>query len=198
MTEPTILKATSSADFLAALPRLTGMTAPESLFVVLFDGKRTIGSARVDLPERLEEQLNDPGPELEAWLRQVVSIVNNGNPVVVVVQTRHRITKRPETSPQGVLKAVLTDILAATGITLRDALLQGSDGWASFADGAERPDLNWLDEIQQSPLHDPDHEPLSIDEWREQHPGRTAESSAEISTMAEQMLASGNEAKDQS
>lgn len=190
--QPTILRATNSADFLAALPRLTGMRAPESLFVVLFDGKRTLGAARVDLPERLGEQLENPGPELATWLKAVAGLALKGDSAVIVIDTASRLTKRPEQSPHGVLTAVLANALRAAGVSLKDALVVGSDGWASFADGAERPDLNWLEDITQSPLHDPDHETVPLDEWRAEHPGKTAESPDEIDELAARMCASGS------
>lgn len=188
--QPTVLRATSSADFLAALPRLTGMSAPESCFVVLFDGKRTLGAARIDLPTL--EQLEKPGPEIEHWLRTVAEIALNGDAVAVVVQTEAQLSKQPVSSPHGTLTGVLADVLHTAGASVRDALVVASDGWASFV-GTNFPELRGLDEIRQSPLHDPDHELLTIDEWRAQHPGRTAEDPHEITNMAAQMCASGSQ-----
>lgn len=188
--QPTVLRATSSADFLAALPRLTGMTAPESCFVVLFDGKRTLGAARIDLPPL--EQLERSGDEIAAWLRQVAEIALKGDAVAVVVQTEALLSKQPVSSPHGTLTGVLADVLHAAGASVRDALVVASDGWASFV-GTNFPELHSLDEIQQSPLYDPDHVLLGVDEWRAQHPGRTAEDPDEITNMAAQMCASGSQ-----
>ncbi|KIP53820.1 DUF4192 family protein [Leucobacter komagatae] len=188
--QPTVLRATSSADFLAALPRLTGMTAPESCFVVLFDGKRTLGAARIDLPPL--EQLERPGDEIEHWLRQVAEIALKSDAVAVVVNTDAQLSKQPVSSPHGTLTGVLADVLHAAGASVRDALAVGSDGWASFV-GTNFPQLHSLDEIQQSPLYDPDHVLLGVDEWRAQHPGRTAEDPDEITNMAAQMCASGSQ-----
>lgn len=186
MTAPTILKATSSADFLAALPRLTGMNAPESLFVVLFDGKRTLGAARIDLPEDLAKQLDSPGPGLAAWLRAVAEIALRGDAVAVVVQTDAELSSQPLTSPHGTLTGVLADVLHEAGVSVRDALAVGSDGWATFA-GADSPELRSLDEITSSPLHDPGFEPQSVEDWRAEHPGRTAEEPEEINELADRM-----------
>lgn len=127
--QPTVLRATSSADFLAALPRLTGMRAPESLFLVLFDGNRTIGSARIDLPQL--EPLENPGDEIAAWLRTVAEIALKGDAVAVVVKTDALLSKQPVSSPHGALTGVLADVLHAAGCSVRDALAVGSDGWAS-------------------------------------------------------------------
>lgn len=185
----TVLKATSSADFLAALPRLTGMTAPESLFVVLFEGSRTLGSARIDLPPL--EQLENPGDEIAAWLRTVAEIALKGDAAAIVVQTDAELSKQPVSSPHGALTGVLADVLHAAGCSVRDALVVGSDGWASFV-GTNFPQLHSLDEITGSTLHDPEHELLTVDEWRTQHPGRTTEDPEEIASMAAQMRASGS------
>lgn len=189
-TQPTILRATNSADFLAALPRLTGMTTPESCFVVLFDGKRTLGAARIDLPPL--EQLEKPGPEIEHWLLQITQIALKGDAVAVVVQTDHLLSKQPVSNPHGALTGVLADVLHAAGASVRDALVVASDGWASFV-GTNFPELRCLDEITSSALHDPDYEPLGIEAWRAQHPGRTAEDPNEITNMAAQMCASGSQ-----
>ncbi|WP_125098680.1 DUF4192 family protein [Leucobacter chromiireducens] len=186
---PTVLRAASSADFLAALPRLTGMSAPESCFVVMFDGKRTQGAARIDLPERLEEQLGTPGPELEAWIRQVAELaIRSLGPVVVVIDTASLLTEQPAASPHGVLTAILNDVLQAGDVPVRDALVVGSDGWASFMDDSrDQPELHSLDEIGASPLHDPEHRPLPVHEWRAEHPGQTAEGAEVIEAFAAQM-----------
>lgn len=187
MTAPTILKATSPADFLAALPRLTGMTAPESLFIVLFDGPRTLGAARVDLPENLPALLDSPGPELAAWLRTVAEIALRGDAAAVVVQTDAELSVQPLRSPHGTLTGVLADVLHEAGVSVRDALAVGSDGWASFM-GTEFPELRSYDEITSSQLHDPDLVPLTVDAWRAEHPGRTAEDPDQIKELADRMV----------
>jgi len=45
-----ILRSTTSTDFLATLPTLMGRTVRESVVVVAFRGKRTMGTMRLDLP----------------------------------------------------------------------------------------------------------------------------------------------------
>lgn len=185
---PTVLKASSSADFLAAFPRLVGMTAPESLFLVFFGrgerSSRTIGTARIDLPSAAALEEPEVSPELIDWVRQVGAIAEEpASPVMLVVQTEALLTERPAASPHGMLTAVLCDVLAAAAVPLRDALLQGSDGWTSFANDTDQPELRPLDEITESRLHDPEHRPLSVEVWREQHPDCTTDSPDEIAAM---------------
>lgn len=187
--QPTVLKATSSADFLAALPRLTGMTAPESLFLVLFDGSRTLGSARIDLPPA--EQMADPGPEISAWVRTVVEIAQKSDAVAVVVQTDVALPESPMSSTYGALTGALANSLRAAGCSVRDALVVASNGWASFV-GTSFPELHSLDEITSSPLYDPNFEPITLEDWRTQHPGKTADDPEQIEAMAAQMRAAGS------
>lgn len=47
----TVLRCRTTADFLAALPFLAGFTARNSLFLVLFSGKRAHRAIRIDLPD---------------------------------------------------------------------------------------------------------------------------------------------------
>lgn len=187
MTEPTVVKVNTGADFLAALPRLTGMTAPESCFIVLFEGSRTLGAARVDLPPL--EQLSKPGPELEQWLRQLGAIAAKAESSVIVVQTEAALSSRPEASPHGVITAVIADVFSAAGLSVRDALVMGSDGWASFAGDTDHPELHPLDQVTQSPLHDPSAELLDVEAWRAMHPDKTSEDPEQINSLADQMAA---------
>ncbi len=145
---------------------------------------------RYQRPDRV--QLERPGDEIAAWLRQVAEIALKGDAVAVVVQTEAQLSKQPVSSPHGTLTGVLADVLHTAGASVRDALVVASDGWASFV-GTNFPELRCLDEIQQSPLYGPDHVLLGIEAWRAQHPGRTAEDPNEITNMAAQMCASGSQ-----
>lgn len=74
---------------------------------------------------------------------------------------------------------------------MRDALVVTSDGWASFVK-TNFSKLHRLNVITSSTVHDPEHEPLAVDERLVQHPGRTIKDLEEIAKMAEQMRASGS------
>ena len=47
---PTLHKATQPGDFLAAVPPMLGYQPTDSVVVIPFDGPRTIGAMRFDLP----------------------------------------------------------------------------------------------------------------------------------------------------
>lgn len=94
-TAPTVLRANNPADFLAALPRITGMDATECAFIVMFDGKRTIGAARIDLPPL--DQFDQPGLELVDWLGQVTSLASSAAAAVPAARTEQELSEQPAT-----------------------------------------------------------------------------------------------------
>src|SRR3546814_5555462 len=50
----TIFRAAGAADFLALVPRLLGYLPSRSLVLIPFDGNRTLGGLRLDLPRDLD------------------------------------------------------------------------------------------------------------------------------------------------
>lgn len=184
---PTVLRAAGGADFLAALPRLTGMRAPNSAHVVLFGpgprSSRTMGAARVDLPTR--DQLDDQ-VAAAIWAARVVEVasqVPGAEACVIVLDTEEELTERPAASRAGLTALLLQAAADGAGLVLRDLLAQGPDGWAEMLQG-RKARLRPLAEIAASPLHDPDALLLSVDEWRAQHPGQTSEDPEEVRRIA--------------
>ncbi|NLA64661.1 MAG: DUF4192 family protein [Leucobacter sp.] len=57
--DPAVLRCTSTADFLAVLPFVTGFTDEQSLFIVLFRGKRSEDVLRLELPEHLRRSTTE-------------------------------------------------------------------------------------------------------------------------------------------
>lgn len=194
MPDPTVLRASSDADLIAAIPRLTGINAPESCFIVCFsttNGKsRTQGSMRVDLPDDLERHVDDNTQELNDWLVGITQLALNVDRAVIYIQTDAKLSKHPEESPQGNVALQLTKMMSLTEKPLLNTLVSGADGWTSFANGTERPDLNWHEDAEASELHDPSLELTPLDEWRAQNPGRSASGPQEIATLTERMKAS--------
>ncbi|MHA3724153.1 hypothetical protein ACXR2T_09770 [Leucobacter sp. HY1910] len=201
-TTPTVLRATNSADFLAALPRMTGINAPNSCHVVLFGGKpnnsntrtnRTLGSARLDLPT--SDQLSDPAAMM-AWAAQVATLSARADSAVIVLDTDATLPGSPSDSPYGLLAMLVKlagEALVGAGSVhtpkFKDVLLVGANGWASLLNHGPAT-LRSLDEITSSPLHDPNHKALSLDDWRAAHPDQTTEDLTEIDSMTDRMLKS--------
>lgn len=188
--ESTILRAAGSADFLAALPRLTGMRAPDSAYVVFFgvgeDSSRTLGAARIDLPS--DAQLSDLSASA-GWAEQVAGIAHQApgaGSVVIVIDTEQNLTELPASSPAGFMSMLLIGAAEDANIEFRDLLAQAPDGWAEMLLG-RRAELRALDEITSSALHDPMAQQQSLEEWRAQHPDQTSEDPKEILHLAERM-----------
>ena len=49
-TPPTVIKARTPADMLALVPHLVGYSPRNSLVMMMFDGRRTCGAIRIDIP----------------------------------------------------------------------------------------------------------------------------------------------------
>lgn len=157
---PTILKAESSADFLAAFYRMAGVNAPESCFIVKFEGNRSVGTARVDLLE----SLNNKDAAVE-WISSVAEIAQAGSRVAIVLIAKDAISEYPLQSKAGIIATLLSLAIEYVGTTeILDVYVIGSDGWASVQGDAD-PQRHELDAIKESPLYVEESYP-SIEEWR--------------------------------
>lgn len=131
----TVLRCSSTADFLAALPRLVGFTAPDSLFVVLFSGKRSESTLRIDLPE------SDDPRAVSYFISQVVELLEHAgkqfdasSPAVVI--TSSTTFADAEGQPWRALARGLKRRLERRRIYLRELCCVAPDGWVSFLDPA--------------------------------------------------------------
>jgi hypothetical protein len=173
MTSTTVLKAASSADFLAALTRVAGFQASNSLFIVQFKNHRSNGVARLDLPD---EVLTLDAP-LADWLSLVVNLSRGTEPVALVMTSDHTLSAEPGTSDLGILAGILKLALNDRGMGTRDLCVIAADGWATFQHEA-RPDRRDLAEIRSSALAS-DDTPPTLDQWRE-HENRTPGTSSDL------------------
>ena len=146
--EPTILRSRTGADFLATLPTLAGFTAPDSLLLVPFRGKRTTGGVfRVDLEAfRGSEDLADAAEKLVDVLGRIPEC---DAAVIVMCADETFPVARLVWEP---LWQALEEALDEAGIGTKDALLQTPDGWGSFYEPDLAAEGRPLAEIEQSPL----------------------------------------------
>lgn len=149
---PRVLKCDGSADFLAALPRLTGFTAQNSLFLVLFDSNRATQAVRLDLPP-------DETPQASASLLDFICDITRrfSGPVVPVSSPAIVISSAESFAESGGvpwrrLARRIKRRMRREGIGIRDLCCIAPDGWVShLADDipeAGRP----LSEIESSPV----------------------------------------------
>ena len=147
MTEPLILTSSTGADFLATLPTLVGYTARNSVLVVPFTGKRTIGGLRMDLPTAGDARHD---ASLTALAVASLSRLDDCDRVMLVfyVDDAFRDAKqRCET-----LRVSLIAGLDAAGFGVVDAYCVAGDGWASWLDPDAPDDGHPLSDITDSPL----------------------------------------------
>lgn len=146
------LRCTTTADFLAALPQLTGFIATQCLFVVFFCGKRAGPTMRVDLP------VSDEPRELARFVGAVCEIVHDtrqrsgadGDPAVVISCEETFADSRGV--PWRRLAVRLERRLLREGIRLRELCCLAPDGWASYLEPAMPRAGHPLSEISASPV----------------------------------------------
>ena len=151
-TSPKVLKCSSTADFLAALPWLAGFTATNSIFVLFFDGSRTREAMRVDLPPS-----DDPGEttDLLEFLSYAIRSFGAANgcgsaPAIAIMSAQSfsdcggppwlRLARRIERR------------LKRDRIYPRELCVQAPDGWISYLDPAAPRSGRSLVEISNSPI----------------------------------------------
>ena len=141
----TIIRARAAHDFLALIPTLVGYRPSRSLLCVAFEGNRTAGVFRHDLPrgERARDSL------VEALVGTLCRMVHV-DAVVPIAYTEARFGDGglPE---RALLEGVVCRAEEA-GFLVRDALSVGADGWGSLLDEELPPGGRSLELVESSPL----------------------------------------------
>lgn len=145
-----VLKCHGTADFLAALPRLVGYTATDSIFVVFFSGSRASQAMRLDLPP-------DDAPRHVAPLLDFISATLRGlgdefrsSPAVAITCTR--TFAEADGPPWRVLARRIERRLRRDGVYLRELCCRAPDGWISYLDPTAPVGGRPLSEIAESPI----------------------------------------------
>lgn len=133
---PKLLTCSTSADFLAALPRLVGFTAPNSVFLVLFSGARAQCTVRVDLPpDERPATLKEYVDEFEHRLRGAQVAYGASAPAIVI--SSEQTFRDAQGMPWRRLAKLLDRRLARAGQRPRELCCQAPDAWASLYDPAQ-------------------------------------------------------------
>ncbi|KHK96557.1 hypothetical protein LK09_14520 [Microbacterium mangrovi] len=145
----TIITATDAAQFLGLVPHLLGFHPSESVVLVPFAGRRSLGAVRLDLehasaadedatrPVVLLESPADAVDRIAATAIGMVCRLADADAVAVVVYTDEPIARGR--LPREQLARAVARRADACGIELRDALCVASTGWASFLE-ADHPE----------------------------------------------------------
>ncbi|MRH29677.1 DUF4192 family protein [Microbacterium sp. SYP-A9085] len=142
-----ILRSTTSTDFLATLPTLMGRTVRESVVVVAFRGKRTMGTMRLDLPSLRS-------PEHDAAICSLalgaLSRLDGCDGATFVVYTDD--TFPVAYAGREALIQRLDEGFESAGFQVKDALCVAGDGYASWYEDDPPFDGHPPARIAQSPL----------------------------------------------
>lgn len=149
---PQLVRCESTADFLAALPRLVGFTAPDSLFIVLFSGSRAQGTLRVDLPD------SETAANLPEYFDELVSCLlsaqqRHGTSAPALVIASSLSFAEAEGLPWGHFARELERRLTRIGQRPRELCCLAPDGWASLYDPAPPRLGHPISDIEASPAH---------------------------------------------
>lgn len=135
----TIFRAAGAADFLALVPRLLGYLPTRSLVLIPFDGNRTLGALRVDLPADLDPLALD---RTGSTLMGMVCKVSHTDAVAIVTYTDETCAGAGGLPHAEVARSLLAHA-DRCGLRASEALCVASDGWGSYLDpgcpGAGRP-----------------------------------------------------------
>lgn len=150
--QPRILKCQSTADFLAALPQLTGFTARHSIFVVFFAGKHAGQVLRVDLPET-----ENPSDSIELLdficdsLHDLGSVHGTVSAPAIVISSEQTFAEAGG-PPWRRLARRLERRLRREGIRPRELCCIAPDGWISYLDPLAPTAGRPLSEVEESPI----------------------------------------------
>ena len=131
---PETITCSSTADFLRALPKLTGFTATNSLFIVFFSDKRAKRSARLDLPESFGGAAERSYVEgVSDMIRDLSGRFEASSEPVLVVSTTASFANSGGAPHRGFAKR-LHRCLMRDGVQLRDFCVIAADGWGEYND----------------------------------------------------------------
>lgn len=146
-----VLRCTTTADFLAALPQLVGFVATASMFVVFFTGKRAGPTIRIDLPS------SDETRDISQFIDAVCDLVRHtrgrygaGAPAIVISCSETFAESRG--IPWRRLAQRLERRLERNGVRLREMCCLAPDAWASYLDPATPLAGRPLADIAASPV----------------------------------------------
>lgn len=131
----TIVKAENAQGFLGLVPTLLGFQPVESLVLVPFAGKRTLGAMRVDLPP----YDHDAYDETAATVVGLVCKIDVADGVAAIAYSTTRTLDEVE--------ALLRSLMVRAeqcGLRLVDVLYVAADGWGSLIGGDQRQPLDML------------------------------------------------------
>lgn len=148
--EPTevTLRCSDTADLLAALPFLAGITAENCLFVIVFEGRRAGQTLRVDLPPQ------DDAAATRSFLlslRRLLRMADAGTRGAAIVIVSSTGFAECDEAPWLDLAQRIERLFSLRSWPLRDLAVLAPDGWMGML-GERARERRGLDEISTSPI----------------------------------------------
>lgn len=137
----TVMRAADAAELLALVPVLAGYRPHESLTFVLFEGRRSLGVMRFNLPDD-----DDEVDRIAATLIGYACKVRAADGIAVVVFTESDLVDRAggALAHDDLVGAILARA-DSCGLGVKEALCWAGDAWGSYLDASRVP--RSLDEI---------------------------------------------------
>lgn len=135
----TIVKATTPAEFLSFVPRMLGYVPSDSVVLIPFDGTRTLGAMRIDLPAIADTDA------AAATCVGLVCRIEAADALAVVVFTDECFDGGR--APASALAEGIRERADASGLRVVDMLCRAPDGWASYLDADARSGGRPLSEL---------------------------------------------------
>ncbi|TFU33263.1 DUF4192 family protein [Microbacterium paludicola] len=159
---PVIVRAGDSAEFLSLIPHLAGCHPRDSVVLVPFADKRTLGALRVDLPGA-----DEPDPaELAASFIGLFTRVRHANRIAIVVYTEDGYRDERGRIARATFVEALVRCAEAADYAVVDALCVAADAWGSYLEPDGPYSGSPLDLIRPEDLDFGDGAPLA-----DQHAG---------------------------
>lgn len=147
-----VIRCRGTADFLAALPHVTGFTATDSLFVVGFICSRSGPAVRIDLPANEEPGETIAILDFISGLARDLAAAHHRTIAAAVVITSSESFTADGAPPWHRLARRLERRLRRDGVEVRELCVVAVDGWASLLDPRSPRAARPLSEIAESPV----------------------------------------------
>lgn len=125
--EPVIIRAGDNAEFLALVPHLAGCHPRDSVVLVPFADKRTLGAMRIDLPPADADGL----PQIAASFFGAFARVRGANRIAIVVYTDDGYRDERGRIARSAFAEALRRCAEAAGYGIVESLCVAADGWGS-------------------------------------------------------------------
>lgn len=126
---PTIVRAADAAQFLSFVPRMLGYRPAGSLVLIPFQGSRSIGGMRFDLPSDEPDAVD----RIASTVIGMACRLAEADGVAVIAYTDARFGDEGG-MPHRELADALERRADACGLRVTDALCVAADGWGSYLD----------------------------------------------------------------